>query len=61
LSKIYQHQYAPITTDNSPVPTKDEKKSAVSNKTESAEVSELKSKLAGYERVMREMKKQIAG
>jgi hypothetical protein len=28
LSKIYQHQYAPITTDNSPVPTKDEKKPA---------------------------------
>jgi hypothetical protein len=34
----------------------------MSNKSsDTAEVTELKTKLAGYERVMREMKKQIAG
>lgn len=46
-----------ITSDNSPVISKDDKKQNVAKKPESAEVAELQTKLAGYERIMREMKK----
>lgn len=46
-----------ITSDNSPVISKDDKKQTTLKKPESAEVADLQAKLAGYERIMREMKK----
>lgn len=55
------HVAPALTSDNSPVISKDDKKQSVPKKPESAEVASLQSKLAGYERIMREMKKQIAG
>jgi hypothetical protein len=45
-----------LTSDNSPIISKDDIKTQAT-KSDNPEVAELQTKLAGYERVMREMKK----